>query len=327
MNIRLITATTFLILFTLNCSPYSRPEPAPVAKEKAFDSYLQGLEAYRIGNYETAMEYVEKALEINNHFAQFYDLKGNIHMALGDNDKALDAFYRALSYRSNYTAVLVRIGEIYSSRGDYLKAIQFFNKAFSSDNTAYTLYLNLADSYLQMGDYTLALFSLKEYQRFLDKNKDQPEKRFHTIAGEIYFHLARYKDSITELNKVEKTDNVLYLLGRNYYALNDFDTGLIFFNMLRNRNKNEGLWYFYRAVYFYHKNNYEDALSQFKQALILNPSLYDSYYFIGKIHEKNKDYRSAWESFRLFRESMKEHDELRYINEKIFLPDDLYMID
>jgi tetratricopeptide (TPR) repeat protein len=254
-------------------------------------------------------------------------LQGDILLSLGNDEKALAAFYDALNYRSNYTVVLIKIGEIFFTQGNYSSAIQYFNKALTSDNTRYYLYLDIANSYLRSADYPRALYSLKEYQRFLKQYQDVKDKRYYTIAGETYFYLERFNDSIEELKKAEQSEKVLYLLGRNYYALKDFDTGLPFFNILMNRDQSEGMWYFYRAIYFYQKADYEDALSQFKQALTLNPGIFDAHYFIGKIHEINKNYRAAWESFRLFRESMTEHDELRYINEKVILPEDDYMID
>ena len=327
MKIGLISAAALFILLFIHCSPYSRPKSVPVAKEKAFDSYLLGLEAYKKGNYSDALNHVKKAIAINNHFAQFYDLEGNIYLSIGDKENALTAFYTAISYRSNFTTVLAQIGDIYFSQGKFTKAVQFFNKALSSDNSAYSIYLNLADSYLQMGDDAQALFSLKEYQRFLVQHDKKPEKRYHIIAGEIYFRLERFNDSIKELKQADSTKKVLRLLGRNYYALKDYNTGLTYFNILMNRDQSEGLWYFYRAIYFYHKNNDDDALSQFQQALRLDPTLYDAHYFIGKIYERNKEYHSAWESFRLFRESMQEKDELRYIREKVILPDDSFLID
>jgi tetratricopeptide (TPR) repeat protein len=315
------------LCIVLCCSPYSRPEPAPIEKERAFDYYLKSLEAYQNGNFLQALEQVETAIAMNNHFAQFYELQGKVNIALNNNEKALDAFYHALTYRSNYTAVLKGIGEIYFSQGKFLEAIQYFNKALGSDNLSYSLHLDIADSYLQLGDYTRALYSLREYQRSILLYNKALGNRYHALAGEVYFYQGEYHKSVEELKQSDLSDNVLHLLGRNYYALKDFDTGITYFNTLMKRNQSEGMWYFYRGIYFYQKENYQDAMSQFKQALIMNPSIYDAHYFIGKIHEINKEYRAAWESFRLFRESMTDKDELRYLHEKVILPDELYMID
>jgi tetratricopeptide (TPR) repeat protein len=327
MNSGLVAIYISLLVFIFSCSPYSRPETTPLEKEKAFNYYLKSLDAYQNGEFRQALEQVERAIAINDHFAQFYELQGNIYLALYNETDALEAFYDALRYRSNYTAVLKGIGDIYFSQGKYTDAIQYFNKALGSDNLSYALHLNIADSYLQLGDYTRALFSLKEYQRSIMLYNGTLENRYHALSGEAYFYREEYEKSIVSLKQANPTDHVLYLLGRNYYALKDFDTGITYFNTLMKRNQNEGAWYFYRGIYFYQKDNYVDALGQFKQALLIDPSIYDAHYFMGKIHEMNKEYRAAWESFRLYRESMTDKDELRYLHEKVVLPDELYLID
>ena len=320
----------FIALFTccfFSCSPYSRPENTVIAKERAFDYYLEGLDAYQKQDYSRALKQAEKAIEINDHFAQFYELKGNILKAMGDLSGALDALHKALDFRSNYTIVLKTIGDIYGILGDYSIAIQYYNRALSSDNSNYDIFLDIADANLQLGDYTRALYALKEYQRMLEQFNGVLDKRYYNLSGETYFYTGRFTESIAQLRQADISDKVLYLLGRNYYACRDYDTGLTYFNMLMQKDNTAGKWYFYRAIYFFQKNNYEDALNQFNQALKLDASLYDAYYFIGKIHESRKEYRAAWESFRLFRESMTDKDELRYLQEKVVLPDEAYLIE
>jgi tetratricopeptide (TPR) repeat protein len=327
MNIRPIALSLSLILVAIYCSPYAWPEDKSVEKEGAFDYYLEGIDAYQKGEYMRALDQVKRAIAINKYFAQFYELEGNIFLALDNNEAALKSFFTALNYRSNFSVVLKQIGEIYFKQGNFLDAIQYFNKAFGSDNSDYSIYLDIAACHLALGDYIRADFSLKEHQRLMHQNHGVPGDRYFTLAGETYYYLGNYQESIKMLRQAETTDEVLYLFGRNYYALKDYDAGLSYFNRLMQRDRSNGRWYFYRAIYYYQKCDFTDALSQFKQALVIDPTIYDAHYFIGKIHERNKEYRAAWESFRLFRESMREKDELRYIQEKVVLPDELYMIE
>jgi len=139
--------------------------------------------------------------------------------------------------------------------------------------------------------------------------------------GKTLFNLGDYAESIVQLKQVgallADDMEVLALLGRNYYALKDFESGLSFFNRLTQKDNSSGEWYLYRGIYFYHKNDYGDAKGQFMIALDLDKSLAEVQYYLAKIYESEGDLQNALISYRLYRDNKLGDDRSDELDAKI----------
>ena len=115
-----------------------------------------GVIYYGLGDYNKAIEYHEKALEIRintlgeSHpdIADYYNNLGVVYNDLGDYGKAIEYYEKALEIRINIlgendpdiTFYYSNIGESYHGLGDYGKAIEYYEKALEIIETVGTLY-------------------------------------------------------------------------------------------------------------------------------------------------------------------------------------------
>ena len=104
-----------------------------------------GYDSFQDGDYNKALEYWNKALDIqkeisgekNEGVAIIYGAISSMHYNLGDYNKALEYYNKALDIQKQIlgerhpdTAKSYNsIGEIYYSLGDYNKALEYYNKA------------------------------------------------------------------------------------------------------------------------------------------------------------------------------------------------------
>ncbi|CAF1594574.1 unnamed protein product [Adineta ricciae] len=150
------------------------------------------------GDFKTAIDYYEKALEIwektlpSNHpsLATSYSCIGIVYMNMGEYSKALSFYEKSLEIRgktvpSNHPSLATsynNIGLVYMNMGEYSKALSFYEKSLeirgktlpSNHPSLATSYNNIGAVYYNAKDYSKALTyferALDIWQRALPAN-------------------------------------------------------------------------------------------------------------------------------------------------------------
>lgn len=181
-----------------------------------------------LGEYDKALEYYNKALEISkevlgeNHrdTAASYNNIGVVYGKLGDSDKALEYFIKALEIRkevlgenhSDTASSYGNIGIVYWNLGDYDKALEYHNKALEitkevlGEKHRYTAssYNNIGNVYDDLGDYDKALeFHNKalEIQKDVLGEKHPDTAMSYLNIGSVYGILGDYDKALENQNK------------------------------------------------------------------------------------------------------------------------------
>jgi len=245
---------------------------------------------------------------MNAGVAYFHELDGDIYRGQGRFKEALQSYERATTLRSNFPEVYNNQAEIFIALGDHHEAIKYYKKMLANDPMQLHAYLNIAEQYVELREYAVALNSLADYQRQKIAFNEQPEPLYYKIRGLIFIRQKRYDEAVSDLknlNKLQPDDlDGLALLGFCYYAIDKFEFGLEYFNRLIRLDNKNGKWYLYRGIYFFKKNDLNDAEGQFRFALDLDPSLYTAHYYLGKIYKERGELDSALEELRLYRQYM-----------------------
>ena len=307
-DMKILLYLLFPVLFYLHisCNPYSLPENTST-KETAFTIYLEGLDLYEAGEYEQAMQKVVKAIGMNRNFAQFHQLKGDIYRKYGNSEQALQAYEEALRTRSNFTGAYRSMGEIYFEKRKYQNAIRSYKKILATDANQIDVYLDLASCYLEIGEFQIVKTNLGDYRRLAIENTVTPEDRLDLLYGKVYYKTEDFRKALEHFEAFyqKNADNqeAMFLLGRTHYALENFERGVGFFNKLIRVNAKSGAWYLYRGIYFFQKNDMQDAKGQFDYALKLDDTLHEVHYFLGRIHEIHGEISMALQKYRLYRDN------------------------
>ena len=184
--------------------------------------------SYRdIGDYNKAIEYHEKALEIRinalgENQPELYNNLGISYDGLGDYGKAIEYHEKALEIRintpgenQNHRNIIrsyVFLGKIYYGLGDYGKAIEYYEKALEIEiNTLdenhpdiADYYNNLGVVYNDLGDYGKAI---EYYEKALEiriniLGENDPDITFYySNIGESYHGLGDYGKAIEYYEK------------------------------------------------------------------------------------------------------------------------------
>lgn len=231
-NIKVLIAIFFL--FIINCSTANAINIKEL--EACSNKYSQqGMAYYKAGDYNMALEYWTKVLQINlkiygkkdSRTSMTYFMLGTAYGANGDYDKALDYLSKDLKIN------LQRLGE---------------------ENTDIaSTYSNMANIYLQKGDYNNSLIYYIKAIRIFKK-----------IKGENSFEVARAYGCIGAVYDDKREYNI---------ALEHYYKALTIFQHISNDNTYDvATVYSNMSNIYYKKMNYEKAISCDNNALnILTP--------------------------------------------------------
>jgi tetratricopeptide (TPR) repeat protein len=314
-----------LLILLLSCSPYSLPEPRETQpREDAFAYYQESLQEYDAGKYQSALDNIQKAINIHQNFAKFYKVEGDIYKRMAKYDQALVSYENAVNQRSNFLEVHKDMGEIYFNQENYEDAIRSFRKVLILEPKETQMYLKIAQCFIVMDELDIALNNLNDYIQY----ENSYSKDYYLLKGIAYYNLQRYPEVIAELKQFYSSENtnsdIFYLLGRSYYGINEYEEGLRCFNKLIQLDASNGEYYYYRGIYFFIKMDYNDAESQFKYALQLDKTLGKAHYYLGKIYGLRLEVDKALAEFTLYRESDKRFEEDEDVSEVILQLENLH---
>lgn len=107
--------------------------------KKEFDAYKYndlGLDALLEGNYEIALQYFNKALNISPTLVGVIYNRGNLYSSLQQSDKAIVDYNLAIELEPQYYEAYIHRGIVYlEQKQDVLAAIADFSKAIEIDPT------------------------------------------------------------------------------------------------------------------------------------------------------------------------------------------------
>jgi tetratricopeptide (TPR) repeat protein len=185
---------------------------------------------YLVKQYQKGIDYVNKALKLNDRLAKGYYLKGSIYRESGDTSKAVSSLETTVEQDSKFEDAFIDLGVIYAARKNPI-ALEYYNNALkinpTNENTIYARAKLLQD----LGKIDEAII---EYKSILQKNKNC-ENCYYNL-GAIYLEIK--KDNKTALenftNAIALNPNsaqAYFARGYTYAKLKDNESAKADYNM------------------------------------------------------------------------------------------------
>jgi len=284
--------------------------------EKEQDLYLSS-SYHNIGNvlnkqgeYESALEFYSKSLEINKSAPEGSDIlvagsyknMGSVYNNQGDYEKALEFYSKSLELEKlvssedhpGIATSFNNIGTVYFSQGEYDKALEYFFKALKIDQSFHRdnhpdlaiAFYNIAKVYDSQREYDKALEyfskSLEIRKGAYGDNHPDVALSYHKI-GSVYNAKEEYPKAIEYYLKALEIERLLYgedhpdvaasynIIGTVYFVQEEYKKALEYFLISME---------IYKLVYG--ENHAEVVIS---------------YNNIGAAYQSQEDYEKALESF------------------------------
>ena len=289
----------------------------PEAAEDAFETLLKGAnkknvallvdigEAYlKEGDMETAQEYADRAKEVNRRCADAYVLSGDVAFARNDVNRASSEYNQAIYFDENCSEAYLKYADVYQWVNPQLsiEMLERLNKKTPDDPRVDK---QLGEVYYGMGEYGKAIEAYDDYME-----TSAPEVKDYTRYATLLYLNKEFETSLKTVDKGLKMDAGNQVLKRllmyNQYELGNYDAGLTEASAYF-ATTNSAEWVYLDHVYYgrllKQKQQYEEALAQFNQALALDKTQTHIYQDISMAYEGKRDYPRAIESFRTFMEA------------------------
>lgn len=119
-----------------------------------------------MGNYKSAINYLNKVIVLNkNTYKAYYNL-GVIYQKKKDTESAIENYKKAISKKRDFAYAYYNLGCVYLDLKDYKRAKSNFVRAIYYKNDEKDFYYNLAYCYKMLGNEKSANKILDTYNKF-----------------------------------------------------------------------------------------------------------------------------------------------------------------
>ncbi len=242
--------TTFFLLLCVS--------GAIAQSAEAWRSYEQALNQYKAKNYDSAIPYLNEAIEASPDFTDAYHMLAVCYDERGDVKKAINNYEKALAEKEDEKA-LYNLGLLYLSDKQGDKALKAFRKSVALSPNYKKPLRQIAQLEAQMGES----FAETDADAFPD-NKENESVRLYSVVD--LYEQGMYQQAIDESYKIRPSDvnaKVFYMRGICYEKLQDKDA----------------------------------AMDEHFKAISFDNTYLDAYTRLGMLHFNKSDYVEAYKHF------------------------------
>lgn len=260
--------------------------------------YKEGMEYFQKGDYDSAKENLETAIEKNSNKAEYYINYGFALIKTGDFEEAINQFQKVILDKDNRIvlennkAAYRGIGIAYYEASDYENAIKAYEKALkieASDNLDEDILSYKAESEENSGNYQEAI---KTYTLLIDSDKASVNN--YCSRAYSYGKIGEYDKATKDYDTAIKLNDKNYdaYFGKYFLLLEQGDQDSandVLNNALKIKNKDNKNNYNIGKIYYY-LEDYDTAKEELTTALEDEPA---ANFYLGEIAQQEKDYKQA----------------------------------
>ncbi|MDP3143723.1 MAG: tetratricopeptide repeat protein [Candidatus Omnitrophota bacterium] len=120
LAVSVLTAFLFLIIFPVSSFA--------ITKNQAVEYREKGLKAQQLGDYDTALSYYQKSVELDPQYAVVYNDLGVVYESRGMLELAERHYLRAIELDANYLASYYNLAALYEKEDKPLSALYYWRK-------------------------------------------------------------------------------------------------------------------------------------------------------------------------------------------------------
>ena len=261
----------------------------------AEDWFQKGYNSDEIGEYDNAILYYQKAIEINPDYAFAYINMGLAYGNKSNYDKAIECYQKAIEINPEYAEAYYKMGVAYVDKGNYDKAIECFQKAIEINPDDADAYYNMGIIYgWEKCSYVKAI---EYFQKAIEIDPD--DARAYKNMGLAYGNKSNYDKAIECFQKaieINPDDADAYKnMGLAYGNKSNYDKAIECFQKAIEINPEYAEAYKNMGLAYVDKGNYNKAIECCKKAIEINPNYSSAYNNMGLAYGEKGNYNKAIE--------------------------------
>jgi tetratricopeptide (TPR) repeat protein len=237
---------------------------------------------------EDAIYEYRAALEINPSDAKTHNNLGNAYTKQGRLNDAISHYLRSIKLAPGFVDAYKNLANAYCRQEKFGQAIVRLKEAIALEPENAGLYSQSGDVYRQMADYEAAMV---QYKKALKIKGDSAEAYYglavcHNKLGQVDKEIAAYKKAL-----VAKPDMVAALvnLGNAYFGKQKYDAAVEMYRRAILIKPEDAAIHYNLAAAYSNNGDFEQAVAEYKKAIEIEPEMGDAhsglvfaYYKLGK---------------------------------------------
>ncbi len=172
-------------------------------------NYNLGYSYSELGEHKKAINYLQKAAQLNNQDHDTYARLGFSYDQLGRYEEAIENYKKALAVNPDDAVDYYNIGVAYTYLKNYGEAIKYYEMALQRNPDYVDVYNNIGFVHAELGQHEQAI---QYYEKVLQINPD--DAYGHNNLGFAYANLGQYEKAIQYYEKALEL-NRFYEVARN----------------------------------------------------------------------------------------------------------------
>jgi len=235
---------------------------------------------------------------INYSFQQTLNNRGTSDAANGNFDSAIEYYNKALRIKPYYYDALNNRGVAYAAKGDFDRAIADYTEALRIKPDYYDALYNRSEAYHNKGDFDRAL---EDYNAILKIKPDYYINLYNYGRGTMYHYNNGFDRAIAYYNKALKIKpdyyEALYNRGAAYVAKGDFDNAIADYTEALKIKPDDYDALNNRCVAYYSKGDFDNAIADYTEAFKIKPNYYIALNYCDASYFDRRDFDNAIEDY------------------------------
>jgi tetratricopeptide (TPR) repeat protein len=276
-----------LVSALILCLPHP-PLSAQSSREEEAERHIQAAKlAQEKGDYVQAVAGYQAALKLMPEVPELYSNLGIAYYYQKEYGKAVEALLRALKEKPNLVGANLFLGMAYVRTAQFEKSIQPLEKAIAQDPKIRQAYINLSGSYEELGNDEDAVRVL---QRAAKLFPDDIEVLYS--LGTLHYHLM-FRAYGKMARAAPNSYRYHQVMGQSFEQREEYPEAIVEFKeALKVNSQAPGLHYALGNVYWI-QGHYADAMREFEAELEISPEDYMSTWKVGNIYLAERQYDKA----------------------------------
>ena len=260
------------------------------------DAYnSRGIAYAKKDELERAIQNFGKAIELNPSSADAYNNRGNVYSDKGELDRAIQDYNKALELNPNDAVAYNNRGIAYDNKGDFDQAIQDYNISIKLKPDFAEVYHHRGVAYGEKGDFEQAM---QDYNKAIDLKPDFADAYFN--RGDAYSDKGEFDQAIQDYSKaidLKPDPEAYYNRGIDYDNKGDFDQAIQDFDKAIELEPDYADAYINRGNAYSDKGEFDQAIQDYNKAVELNPNDAEAYNNRGNAYSDKDDFDQAIQDF------------------------------
>jgi tetratricopeptide (TPR) repeat protein len=241
--------------------------------------FERGVYALGIGNYDSALLFVDAAITVNPNKSYYYYTRGECYFSKNDFKEAIKAYSLAIGLPVNYPGAYYKRGLANLQLGKASDAIADFTRTIQYNPQFYLAQKGMGDAYFALNDYKNCVTSLEAclgMSALREANSVKTTLEIYNTIGKAYYRLLNYPKALENYRRFlafhpkEIPSSVNYEIGNIYMNLGKYDSANSYLVRSYQSDPSDGYILYSMASCIYLRGNTEESLKWFERSFKTN---------------------------------------------------------